>query len=130
VIFISWAAPGYSPRQEDDETRGAFLVTRKNPNAPKSQAPPQKPGKQSASPRQKTAAVKKKPEAAPKTETAEQSADQPVAGEQPTSRPAKPDPGAIGVGYTLYQRAESGEALRVSPGRTFRDDDKVRFVIE
>ncbi len=132
VIFISWAAPGYSPlqEQETDETRGAFLVTRKNPEAQKSQEPARKTVKAPVKPRQTPVAGKKKPEAPPKTETANQPADQPAAGKEPVAGTLKPEPGAIGVGYTLYQRSESDEALRVNPAKTFRSGDKVRFVIE
>jgi hypothetical protein len=54
-------------------------------------------------------------------------------GRQPAEaapQPTAPEPGAIGLGYTLYQRAESGEVKRVRASQPFYENDQVRFVIE
>jgi Domain of unknown function (DUF4384) len=87
----------------DDEARGAFIKNRNRPASPPQ--PPQPP-----------AGVRRKPPRRP----------------SPAPAPA-PDiaaPVRIGLGLTLYQRNERGEAVRVHPTKTFQKDDSVRFVIE
>ena len=43
----------------------------------------------------------------------------------------KPRPtGPIGLGYTLFKKSTSGEAVRVDPSQEFRSDDRLRFIIE
>lgn len=40
------------------------------------------------------------------------------------------NPAGIGVGYTLFMRDESGEALRVNPRREFRSGEAIRLLVE
>jgi hypothetical protein len=40
------------------------------------------------------------------------------------------NPAWIGVGYTLFMRDETGEALRVSPRREFRSGEAIRLLVE
>ena len=58
------------------------------------------------------------------------------------NKPPKPDklpgghvegahaPAGLGIGYTLFMRGETGEAMRVSSGREFRSGESVRLVLE
>ena len=39
-------------------------------------------------------------------------------------------PAGLGIGYTLFMRGETGEAVRVSSGREFRSGESVRLVLE
>ena len=39
-------------------------------------------------------------------------------------------PAGLGLGYTLFMRGETGEAVRVSSGREFRSGESVRVVLE
>jgi hypothetical protein len=118
------------PQQESDETRGAFLVTRKNPAGSKQETTAQKPNR----PVRKPPVPRTKEQAAPpNTEIAKQTSDVATA-EQQSSEAAQnqsaPEPGAVGLGYSLYQLVGSGEAKRVSASQPFYEDDRVRFVIE
>jgi len=145
VIISPLAAAAQPSQQESEETRGAFIVTRKNPGGSKPEASAQKSDKQTGPARKQPAAGKTKQPAPPKTETAKQTGDQPIAGQQSTEAPSQspaPNPvpispidpigpvGPIGLGYTLYQRATSGEAARVRASQPFYENDEVRFVIE
>jgi hypothetical protein len=85
------------------------------------------PGRKQSPPRTKG------PTAPPKTEIAEQTVDNATPGRQQAEAPHSaeaPEPGAIGLGYTLYQRAASGEVKRVRASQPFYENDQVRFVIE
>jgi len=145
LVIISPLAAAQPSQQESEATRGAFMVTRKNPGGSKTEAPARKSDKQTGSARKQPPAGKAKQPAKPMTETAKQKGDQPAAGQSSTETPPQspaPAPGAdgpispigpigpIGLGYTLYQRAQSGEAARVSASQPFYEDDQVRFVIE
>jgi len=130
LAVISPLAAAPQPQQESEEARGAFMVTRKNPAGSKPQTVAQKsngPARKPSPPRTKG------PTAPPKTETAEQTDDKAAterqSAEAPQQTPA-PEPGAIGLGYTLYQRAASGEVKRVRASQPFYENDQVRFVIE
>ncbi|MGH9855512.1 MAG: DUF4384 domain-containing protein, partial [Blastocatellia bacterium] len=146
LVIICPLAAAQPSQQESEETRGAFMVTRKNPGGSKTEAPAQKSDKPPGSARKQPPAGKAKQPAKPKTETAKQKGDQPIAGQPSTeappqsSAPTPIDPispigpiapiGPIGLGYTLYQRAPSGEVARVRASQPFHEDDQVRFVIE
>src|SRR5262249_33880803 len=130
LAIISPLAAAPQPQQESEETRGAFMVTRKNPAGSKSETA----GQKSNSPARKPPAPRAKDRTSPsKTEIAKQTGDKEAPGQQPVEAPTQPptpDPGAIGLGYTLYQRAASGEVKRVSASQPFYENDQVRFVIE
>jgi len=107
----SWASP--AEQEEEDTPRGYFLLTRKNPKP----APPRgKPGITHVPP-------KKNPPITPKR-------TRPEVVPAGNPRPALPEPGAIGIGVTLYQDKKNEGVVRVSTSETFSDGDKVRFVIE
>src|SRR5215468_2059481 len=130
LAIIGPLAAAQPPQQESDEARGAFMVTRKNPAGSKSETAAQKPN----SPARKSPAPRTKDRTAPpKTEIAKQTGDTEASGRQSAEagpQSTTPDPGAIGLGYTLYQRAASGEVKRVSASQPFYENDQVRFVIE
>ena len=130
LVIISPLAAAPQPQQESEETRGAFMVTRKNPAGSKSETA----GQKSNSPPRKPPAPRAKDRTSPsKTEIAKQTGDKEAPGPLPVEAPPQPptpDPGAIGLGYTLYQRAASGEVKRVSASQPFYENDQVRFVIE
>ena len=54
----------------------------------------------------------------------------PAAGPLLAPSPAGEKPAGIALGYTLFMRAPTGEAVRVSNAREFRSGDAVRFLIE
>jgi hypothetical protein len=45
-------------------------------------------------------------------------------------KPRSKSPGPIGVGYTVFKKAENGKPVRVNPMQEFQNGDKLRFVIE
>lgn len=103
-----------TPVSSEEEARGAFIKTRdKKPAASNA-------GKQPTQTGQSRPAKSPAPAGNRNTKPAE-------TGNPPTPETA---PVRIGLGLTLYQRNERGEAIRVNPAKTFRKDDLVRFVIE
>jgi hypothetical protein len=69
--------------------------------------------------------TRKKPAATPTPARKNQPENkEPVVG----SKPGAPAP--IGIGYSLYQRNNLGEAVRVDPETRFKTGDSARFVIE
>ena len=130
LVIISPLAAAPPQQQESEEARGAFMVTRKNPAGSKPDATSQK----SNGPVRNPPASKTKDRTAPpKTEIAKKTGDKAAPGQQsaePSPQPPAPEPGAIGLGYTLYQRAASGEVKRVRASQPFYENDQVRFVIE
>jgi len=130
LVFISPLAAAPPPQQESEETRGAFMVTRKNPAGSKPDATAQKskdPARKPPNERTKGKPGPQKPDLVKQT-GGETSPAQPSSGAAP--QPPAPEPGAIGLGYTLYQLAESGEVKRVRTSHPFYENDQVRFVIE
>jgi hypothetical protein len=124
ILFLT--PPPLTPAQEiksEAEARGAFLITRKktadDPKTTPNIKPPARPTPKPDLSKSKTPANAKgkkqtsEPEGRDSTTTA-------------ASAPLTP----IGVGYTLYQRNNRGEAIRVDLAKTFYKDDSVRFVIE
>ncbi len=115
----SQETPLSSPMSSDEEARGAFIKNRdKKPAASSAgkqtaQSQPSKPpvpaGNRNSKPVRRPPVVETSNSPAPET---------------------APAPVRIGLGFTLYQRNERGEAVRVNPAKTFRKDDLVRFVIE
>jgi hypothetical protein len=131
IIVSPLAAVSSQQPQETEGARGAFMVTRKNPGGSKPEAQPPKSARQTGSGRKQSGAGKDKQTAGPNTDVAKQTGGQPAGGQQSTdSDPMTPEPGAIGLGYTLYQRVAASEPARVSASQPFYEDDQVRFVIE
>lgn len=126
LLAISPFAAAQQPMQlEDEQARGAFLISRKNPAKPLPTPTPRKSSLPQPS-RQSNDIAKNKstPSAKPKP-GAPAPAPAPV-----TNVASVPASSPIGIGYTLYQRNAAGETVRVSPATTFHDGDQVRFVIE
>ncbi|MGH9766307.1 MAG: DUF4384 domain-containing protein [Blastocatellia bacterium] len=128
LLAIQPFAVAQQPIQlEEDQARGAFLISRKNPAKPFPAPTPKRPSLPQPS-RQPGDVAKNKSTA--KSAKTKPDASAPAPTTTVASTPGAPDASPIGVGYTLYQRNAAGEAVRVSPAKTFHDDDRVRFVIE
>jgi hypothetical protein len=117
LIWLTWVGPAQAlkavpARQAEDvgdETRGFFLKTRpkgKPTDAEKKTPPRQRPPNPGAT----NDGTRTSPRDDPK---------EPL-----------PEPGAIGVGITLYQRSATGDALRIPRSQLFYEHDRVRFVVE
>jgi len=127
LLAIPPFVPAQQPMQlEEEQARGAFLISRKNPAKPIPTPTPKKPSLPQPS-RQPSDIARNRsvPKSAKTTPDKTTPASAPV-----TTVASTPGGSPIGVGYTLYQRNAAGETLRVSPTKTFHDGDQVRFVIE
>lgn len=128
ILFLNLSSLALAQQMKsEEEARGAFLITRKKTaDDPKKTA-----GGLNAPP-----AAKAPPRATPKSDLSKSKPPANAGGKKEASEPAERDstvaatPVAIGIGYTLYQRNNRGEAVRVNLTKTFYKDDSVRFVIE
>ncbi|MGH9850350.1 MAG: DUF4384 domain-containing protein [Blastocatellia bacterium] len=100
-----------TPAPAPEEARGAFIKNRNKTANPASDAA--KPG----------------PRPTPAGNRGRRPPNQPPSVTLVTTA-SEPAPAPVGLGFTLYQRNERGEARRVHPATTFHKDDAVRFVIE
>lgn len=136
ICAAALAAPAQSTgAPQDDElntsVRGAFFATRPGGDgaADASSGKPSRPGRPSTrnkpgSPR--NGKTKPPPRTTPKGDgmnTKPAPAPAPAAGETPS-------PGALGIGYTLYQRDPQGRLVRARAGQEFVRGDGVRLSIE
>lgn len=112
---------------EDEQVRGAFLSTRTEPSGAVKPAGARRKRRRTGD-RKNTSAS-----------NANSSAKNANSGNKTTARTtdkggvkvsgAGPKP-AIGLGYTLFMRDSSGNAVRVDPAREFRNGDRVRISLE
>jgi hypothetical protein len=133
IALLALAFPSSSPARQPqtgqetpspaaEEARGAFIKTRKPASdaaQPQPRATPAGPSKPSQPAGNRGRKPARQPPSAASTTMA--------GGPAPVSTPA---PARLGLGFTLYQRNDRGEARRVHPATTFHKDDAVRFVIE
>lgn len=94
------AAPAQSPDSKETSGRGYFIGSR--PPLPKSSA-----GRRS------------RPTARPKK-----------SGPAATPPAGATAPGPLGIGYTLFKEVTGARPVRVSPDSVFREDDRIRIVVE
>ncbi len=128
ILFLNLSSLALAQEaKSEEEARGAFLITRKKPA--------DDPKKPVGDPKKSSEA---KPPARP-TPKPDLSTSKPPANAREKKQATEPEgrdstataaPVAIGVGYTLYQRNNRGETVRVNLTKTFYKDDSVRFVIE
>ena len=122
-----------TPADDEMQSRGAFLTTR--PSAAEKPKPAATPAKS-----RPASAAAPKPTKGAHTETAKAT---PAPKKNPDAKkPADPaeadanyklanfNPAALGIGYTLYMKDASGDAVRVDPKRTFRSGEAIRLSLE
>ncbi|HLA11658.1 MAG TPA: DUF4384 domain-containing protein [Pyrinomonadaceae bacterium] len=124
-VFLLMAVAGvttfavlpYSADAQDEDVRGAFMTTRPKAN----ERPARRPAR----------AVRRRP----KTTIPPPNAGSPGSSETKksnTTEPVKPRvrEQKLGIGLTLYMRDSNGLSLRVDPSREFRQNDRVRLLLE
>jgi len=127
VLFVSGllmtTAVGFSALQDQDDVRGAFLVSR-----PKEQ---RKPSNSTARPSRRKPRNTSTTPSDPKNTSSSSSTSS--TSTKPGKESTKPQPinaPRIGLGFTLFMRDTNGLAIRTDPTHVFQKGDRVRVLLE